>query len=105
MNQQAQGQDRRRAARIWKRIPGELVVYRGLKRSAVVVCQILNRSTTGALIKVDDTSRVPDDFYLLIDGQKPEITCSVARRGEKLLGVRFIPQTKCEVRTQRVSAI
>lgn len=105
MTQNASVQDRRRAPRLWKRTPGQLIVFRGLKRSLVIGCHVLNRSKTGALIKVDDAAQVPDDFYLVIDGQPgQEITCTVARRGERLLGVRFVPQTRCEIRTIRSGA-
>jgi hypothetical protein len=83
--------ERRRAPRSWVRRRGELIIVRGLRGTSTIDCQILNTSLRGALIKVVRASDIPDDFYLIIDGQQErKITCSVARRGQKLLGVRFV---------------
>jgi hypothetical protein len=97
--------ERRRSPRSWVRRPGELIVVRGLRGTTAVACQILNTSKGGALIKVERAADCPDDFYLVIAGQ-PElkITCSVARRGQTLLGVRFVPQSNYDVRVVRTSA-
>jgi hypothetical protein len=85
--------NRRRAPRSWVRRSGQLIIVRGLRGISTIDCQVLNTSIRGALIKVVCASDIPDDFYLIIDGQpERKITCSVARRSQKLLGVRFVPQ-------------
>jgi hypothetical protein len=77
-------------------------VVRGLSSTRAIGCQVLNTSKRGALIQVDQAAQIPDDFYLIIDDrQEQRITCSVARRGQRLLGVRFVSQPSCEVRVVR----
>jgi hypothetical protein len=72
-----------------------------MKASAPVPCEVLNTSRGGALLRLGSVADIPDDFYLLISGQPAWITCSVARRGHKLLGVRFVPRPDCNVRVIR----
>ncbi len=96
--------ERRRAPRHWVRRPGQVIVVRGLRGIATIDCQVLNTSKGGALIKVERAADLPDDFYLIIDSQpERKMTCSVARRGQTLLGVRFVPQTNYDVRVVRTS--
>jgi hypothetical protein len=92
------GYERRRSPRIWQRAPASIILVRGMKSSAPMSCEILNRSKGGALLLVSSAAEVPDDFYLSLKGQQDLITCSVARRGQKLLGVRFVPRPSCNVR-------
>jgi hypothetical protein len=96
----SKGSDRRRHPRVWLRRGGQLILVKGLRGTATLPCKVLNTSKSGALIRVDgDASSVPDDFYLTIAGQPDtRIVCSVARRGKKLLGVRFVAQAEYEVR-------
>jgi hypothetical protein len=97
--------ERRRSPRTWVKRRGQLIVVRGLRGTSTVDCQVLNTSKGGALIKVQRTADLPDDFYLVIDAQpERKITCTVARRGQTLLGVRFVPQPNCNVRVIRASA-
>jgi hypothetical protein len=97
--------ERRRSPRTWVQRRGQLVVVRGLRGTSAIDCQVLNTSKGGALIKVHRAADLPDDFYLIIDAQpERKITCSVARRGQTLLGVRFVPQPNCNVRVMRGSA-
>jgi len=97
--------ERRRAPRSWVRRRGQVIIVRGLRGTTAIDCQVLNTSKGGALIKVERAADLPDDFYLVIDGQlERKITCSVARRGRTLLGVRFVPQTNYDVRVIRSSA-
>jgi hypothetical protein len=97
--------ERRRSPRAWVRRRGQVIVVRALKATSTIDCQVLNTSKGGALIKVQRAADLPDDFYLVIDAQpERKITCTVARRGQTLLGVRFVPQTNCNVRVIRASA-
>jgi hypothetical protein len=83
---------------------GQLITVKGLKGTSAFACQVLNMSKGGALIRVDRAADIPDDFYLIIAGQQERrITCSVARRGQRLLGVRFVPQANSNVRVIRIS--
>jgi hypothetical protein len=105
MTQKKTNAERRRAPRSWVRRRGQVIIVRGLRGTSAIDCQVLNTSKGGALIKVDRAADFPDDFYLIIDGQlERKITCSVARRGQTLLGVRFVPQTNYDVRVIRSSA-
>jgi hypothetical protein len=97
--------DRRRAPRLWRRARAEILVVRGLRSTKTVPCELLNRSRTGALISLPHTSDIPDDFYLVVVGEAERLTCAVARRGPKLLGVRFVPRTTSDVRVIRLSAM
>lgn len=92
------GRERRRHPRKRVRMPGQVVILSGLRGRPPIACTLLDQSAGGALLKLDDTSVVPDDFYLQIDGGE-FITCSVRRRGRKLLGVRFVPRAEGAVRT------
>ena len=97
--------ERRRAPRHWVRRRGQVIVVRGLRGTAAIDCQILNTSKSGALVKVERAADLPDDFYLIIDSQPDrKMTCTVARRGQTLLGVRFVPQTNYDVRVVRTSS-
>lgn len=100
MTQSSTGSERRRHARTWLRRGGQLVVIRGLRGTDTLPCKVLNTSKGGALIQVEGSAaEVPDDFYLTIAGQVDRrITCSVVRRGKRLLGVRFIEQPDYQVR-------
>ena len=106
MTQNASSSERRKTQRVWLRRPGQLVVVRGLRGTSTVPCRILNTSTGGALIQVDGAAAdIPDDFYLIIAGQQDRrLICSVTRRGQKLLGVRFIAQPNYQVRVSTSSA-
>lgn len=82
---------------------GQVVVVSGMRTNSIP-CQILDKSKGGVLLWLERAEEVPDDFYLVFDGQSQKITCSVARRGRKYLGVRFVPQTAtAAVRTSRTS--
>jgi hypothetical protein len=97
--------ERRRAPRSWVRRRGQVIVVRGLRGTLAIDCQVLNTSKSGALVKVERAADLPDDFYLVIDSQpERKMTCSVARRGQTLLGVRFVPQANYDVRVVRASS-
>jgi hypothetical protein len=100
MTQTAPGSERRKSPRTWLRRPAQLVLVRGLRGTSTLPCKVINTSKGGALIQVDGSAAdVPDDFYLIIAGQQDKrYICSVARRGKRLLGVRFIAQPEYEVR-------
>jgi hypothetical protein len=86
-----EGPERRRSTRTWAQRHGQLIIVRGLRRTSAIDCEVLNTSTGGAAIKVDGAADLPDDFYLIIEGQPDhKITCSVARRARTVLGVRFV---------------
>jgi len=94
------GRDRRRHPRLRVQIPGQVIILSGLRGRPPIACTLVDRSNGGALLRVEDTSLVPDDFYLVIDGKGGElITCSVRRRGRKLIGVRFVPRVEGGKRT------
>jgi hypothetical protein len=95
----SKGSNRRRHPRVWLRRGGQLIIVSGLK-GVTVPCKVLNTSKGGALIRVESgAANVPDDFYLTIAGQPDrKIVCCVARRGKKLLGVRFVEQSSYSVR-------
>jgi hypothetical protein len=104
MTQRKANAERRRAPRSWVRRRGQVIVVRGLRGTSAIDCQVLNTSKGGALIKVERAADLPDDFYLVIDSQPDrKMTCSVARRGQTLLGVRFVPQTNYHVRVSQTS--
>lgn len=102
MAQNSTGSDRRRWPRAWLRRGGQLIIVKGLRGTSTVACKVLNTSKGGALLQVDgDAASIPDDFYLTIAGQpEKRLICSVARRGRKLLGVRFVAQPDYQVRVQ-----
>ena len=100
MTQTVSGNERRKSARTWLRRPGQLVMLRGLRGTATIPCEVINTSKGGALIQVDGAAtEVPDDFYLTISGQQDKkYICSVVRRGQRLVAVRFIAQPDYQVR-------
>jgi hypothetical protein len=100
------GSDRRRHPRVWLRRGGYLILVKGLRGTSTMPCKVLNTSKGGALIRVEgDAQSVPDDFYLTIAGQPDKkIVCSVARRGRKLLGVRFVAQAGYDVHVSTTTA-
>jgi hypothetical protein len=104
MTPEKEGRERRRSKRVWVRSPGQLTILRGLRDASTIVCTIVNRSAGGALIRVPDASRVPDDFYLSYD-EKPgrKMVCSVVRRSKQLVAVRYIWQASADVRVIRLS--
>ena len=53
-----------------------------------VACLLLNRSTTGAKLKIEEAG-VPDRFTLHLDGEAPR-TCRVVRRIGDEFGVQFV---------------
>jgi hypothetical protein len=105
MAQNSTGSDRRRHPRVWLRRGGQLIIVKGLRGTSTIACKVINTSKSGALLQVDgDAASVPDDFYLTIAGQADKkIVCSVARRGKRLLGVRFVAQPDYEVRVSTSS--
>jgi PilZ domain len=100
MTQNPSSRERRRSPRVWLRRGGQLILVKGLRGTTTVQCKVLNTSKNGALIMVDGAAAdIPDDFYLTIAGHADlKIICSVARRGKKVLGVRFIEQPDYKVR-------
>lgn len=97
------GREKRRSARTRVRLSAQVIIVAGMRTNSIP-CQVLDKSKGGMLLWVDRAEDVPDDFYLVIDGQSQKITCTVARRRSKYLGVRFIPQTSpTDVRTSRTS--
>lgn len=55
-------------------------------------CGIRNLSGRGALLTVDNSSNIPDAFYLMIDLQPGRRPCQVVWRKMKQLGVEFLDE-------------
>jgi hypothetical protein len=53
-------------------------------------CVVADISDTGARLEVDDPTKIPDKFTLLLDGPDPQRrTCHVVWRTESEVGVAF----------------
>jgi len=105
MAQKANGSDRRRSPRIPAHSAGVVILVKGLRGTRSIACRILNTSRGGALIRVERAADLPDDFYLVMDREPSrKIVCCVARRAQRVLGVRFVPQPTGDVRIIRVLA-
>jgi hypothetical protein len=105
MAQTKTGAERRRAPRIWVRSRGQVIVVRGMRGTRTLDCIILNKSTGGALVQVEDASLVPNEFYLTFEAtpQRKHV-CTVVRRSKRLLAVRYEPQASHDVSVRRISS-
>ena len=54
-----------------------------------VKCLVKNLSDTGALLEMENTAEVPNDFRLVFDDRSKDRQCRVVWRATKRLGVRF----------------
>jgi PilZ domain len=73
-------------------------------------CIVVNKSETGAQLKVKDRFDFPDLFKLVIEDDNQVVHCSVIRRAEDLVGVEFVaaprpPVDAAAPATPRVSTI
>ena len=73
-------------------------------------CIVVNKSETGAQLKVKDRLDFPDTFKLVIEDDNQVVHCSVLRRTDELVAVEFVaaPKPAADVAvatTPRVSTI
>jgi hypothetical protein len=61
----------------------------GTGSRATLHCGVKNLSTTGACLRVDDPSDVPETFHLVFDSGEPSRMCRVMWRNTRQVGVRF----------------
>jgi hypothetical protein len=55
-----------------------------------VPCTVRNLSASGALLELQDSTPVPDDFELIIKPEYKRRACHVVRREGRRLGVVFV---------------
>ena len=84
-------------------LKGGVIAFSG--RHATLNCVVRDISETGAKIQVDQASKVPDTFELLIELDGLDVPCKVAWRGPNEIGVAFtaMPKLVAPVRAQVVS--
>jgi hypothetical protein len=58
-------------------------------RGALIVCAILNVSSSGACLLVHSAADVPDEFRLKVDFSDVDRTCRVIWRAQRRIGVAF----------------
>lgn len=78
--------ERRQFGRRWSHVHGWIAIE-GRPR---IPCVIRNFSETGALIDLDDPSRVLNRFRLTIDAIDFAVECEVRHHGRNSVGVRFL---------------
>lgn len=78
--------ERRSSPRV-RTLKGGKILLNG--RSSVIDCTVRNLSRTGALLRVESTVGVPDEFILRVEPEGIERACRVVRRQPAMLGVAF----------------
>ncbi len=80
-------EDHRRAPRR-RTLKGATIVFGD--GNFTVKCLVKNVSETGALLDMESTSEVPNQFRLVFDDRSTDRRCNVAWRSSKRLGVTFV---------------
>jgi hypothetical protein len=80
-------EDNRRAPRR-RTLKGATIVF--AEGSFTVKCLVKNLSDTGALLEMESTAEVPNQFRLVFEDRSADRRCDVAWRSVKRLGVRFV---------------
>jgi PilZ domain-containing protein len=79
-------QERRQFPRHRTLKSGKIVIY---PRASVFDCTVRNLSPKGALLLLQNLSRIPESFDLVLERTGEQHSCRVAWRGEDRLGVEF----------------
>jgi hypothetical protein len=61
-------------------------------------CIVIDKSETGALLKVKPGLELPDTFKLILEDDNQVLPCSVTRREPEHVGVEFVRAAKLDVK-------
>jgi len=80
-------EERRRAERTRTYLPA---LVTAIGRREPIECVVRDISHTGARLELPNAASLPDAFVLRISGEHGDKNCLIARRGEGMVGVKFI---------------
>lgn len=78
--------DSRRAFRYKTDRPGRIV----LKGGSSTPCRVLDVSTRGARLEMSEAKKMPEEFFLLIQGQSQRFRCQIVWQNGAMLGVQYV---------------
>jgi hypothetical protein len=78
--------DSRRAFRYKTERPARIV----LKGGGSTPCKVLDVSTRGARLEMSETKKMPEEFFLLIQGQSERLRCQVVWQNGATIGVLYV---------------
>lgn len=78
--------DSRRAFRYKTDRPARIL----LKSGGSMSCRVLDISTRGARIEMPEAKKMPEEFFLLIQGQSERFRCQIAWQKGATIGVQYV---------------
>ena len=79
--------DSRRAFRYKTDRPARILLKDG---GASIVCKVLDVSTRGARLEMPEAKKMPEEFFLLIQGQSERFRCQIVWQKGATIGVQYV---------------